>query len=246
MRPTVPTVGLALAASFASCLAQQRTIPFVGCSADGQLGPMEPPRGQPLVVSLSQGPSGAIAYYKGEQSPGVFAPARWHCRVWYGSSGSTILVTPLPVDTTHFFPPKVTGPAVEMALRFGGTSGRFAVASYGSRLFPQVLAKFIERVKNEGLTPDSEFSPHRFGADSVTSVDSFVSAFTTPPNVDGLGTSNFLAVSGDATRGIAVVTQDLWEPDLSILRVRLGGTMRKIEAAVLQLNRQCMQQAVGC
>src|SRR5260370_9650274 len=108
MRPPVPTVGLALAASFASCLAQQRTIPFVGCSADGQLGPMEPPRGQPLVVSLSQGPSGAIAYYKGEQSPGVFAPPRWHCRACYGSSASPILVTPLPLDPRHFIPPHAT------------------------------------------------------------------------------------------------------------------------------------------
>src|SRR5258708_10268086 len=150
MRPTVPTVGLALAASFASCLPQQRTIPFVGCSADGQLGPMEPPRGQPLVVSLSQGPSGAIAYYKGEQSPGVFAPARWHCRVWYGSSGSTILVTPLPVATTHFFPPKATGPAVEMALRFGGTSGRFAVPTSGSPLLPPVPPHFILPFTNQG------------------------------------------------------------------------------------------------
>jgi hypothetical protein len=246
MRATLATLALTLAAPCASCHAQQRTIPFVGCPADGQMGPIAPPRGQPQVLPLSQVPAGAIAYYKGEQAPGVFAPAGWHCRVWYGSSGSMILVTPRPIDTTHFLPPKVTGPAVEMGIRFGGTSGRFAVASYGSRLFPTVLAKFIEHVKNEGLSPDSELSPHRFAADSVTSIASFVATFTTPPNVDGLGTSSFLGPSGDATRGVAVITQDPSEPDLSMLRVRLGGSMREIEAAVLRLNSQCMQQANGC
>jgi hypothetical protein len=246
MRATLSTLALALAAPCASCRVQQRTIPFVGCPADGQMGPVAPPRGQPQVVSLSQVPAGAIAYYKGEQAPGVFAPAGWHCRVWYGSSGSTILVTPLPIDTTQFLPPKITGPAVQMGLSFGGTSGRFAVASYASRLFPALLAKFIEHVKNEGLSPDSEFLPHRYAADSITSIDSFVAAFTTPPNVDGLGTAGLLGASGDAIRGVAVITQDPSEPDLSILRVRLADNMREIAAAVLRLNRQCMQQADGC
>src|SRR5437870_7006965 len=84
MRATLPALALALAAPCASCHAQQRTIRFVGCPADGQMGPIAPPRGQPQVMSLSQVPAGAVAYYKGEQAPGVFAPAGWHCRVWYG------------------------------------------------------------------------------------------------------------------------------------------------------------------
>src|SRR2546426_2697247 len=91
MRPTFLGLVLALAVPWAGCQAQQGTVPFVGCSADGQSGPIEPPKGQPKVVSLGEHPAGAIAYYKGEQAPGVFAPAGWHCRVWYGSSGSSIL-----------------------------------------------------------------------------------------------------------------------------------------------------------
>jgi len=122
MRQSFLGLALAFAVPWAGCQAQQGTVPFVGCSADGQSGPIQPPKGQPKVVSLGEHPAGAIAYYKGEQAPGVFAPAGWHCRVWYGSSGSSILVTPTPIDTTHLVPPKVVAPAVEMGLRFAGTS----------------------------------------------------------------------------------------------------------------------------
>src|SRR5438093_5022144 len=155
MRQTLAGLSLACSVSWAACHAQQATVPFVGCPSDGQAGFIAPPTGQPKPAPLGQLPAGAIAYYKGDQAPGVFAPAGWHCRVWYGSSGSTLIVTPTPIDTTHF--PKVTGPAVEMSVSYGGTSGRFAVARYASRLFPGFLAGFIQRVKDEHLEPDSEF-----------------------------------------------------------------------------------------
>jgi len=246
MRPTFLGFALALAVPWAGCQAQQGSVPFVGCPADGQTGPIEPPRGEPRVVSLGELPAGAIAYYKGEQAPGVFAPAGWHCRVWYGSSGSSVLVTPTPIDTTHFLPPKLVGSAVELGLRSAGTSGRFSVASYASRLFPRVLARFIEGVKNEHLEPDSEFGPQRYARDSVSSVDSLVAEFTTPPGVSGLGTTGLLGPSRDPIHGVAVIASDPTEPDMSILRVRLGGNMRQVEAAVLRLNRECMQKTDGC
>src|SRR6266516_342582 len=234
MRPILVGLTLVLAVPWAGCQAQQGTIPFVGCPADGQLGPIEAPKGQPKVVSLRDVPAGAIAYYKGEQAPGVFAPAGWHCRVWYGSSGSGVLVTPTPIDTTHFVPPKVMGPAVEMGVSLAGTSGRFSVASYASRLFPRRLASFIEGVKNEHLVPDSEFAPRRYARDSVSSVDSLVAEFTTPAGVSGLGTTGLLGPSRDPIRGIAVIASGPTEQDMSILLVRLGRNMRQLEAAVLQ------------
>jgi hypothetical protein len=246
MRATFLGFRLALAVPWAACQAQLGTVPFVGCPADGQSGPIEPPKGQPKVVSLGELPAGAIVYYKGEEAPGVFAPAGWHCRVWYGSSGSTILVTPTPIDTTHFLPPKLVGPAVEMGLSFAGTSGRFSVASYASRLFPRVLARFIEGVKNEHLVPDSVFGPRRYKGDSVSSVGRLVAEFTTPPGVSGLGTANLLAPSRDPIHGVAVIAPDSTEPDMSILRVRLGGNMRQVKAAVLRLNREWMQKTDGC
>src|SRR5438046_4747863 len=237
MHPLLVGLTLAFAVLWAGCQAQQATVPFVGCPADGQMGPIEAPKGQPRVVSLGDVPAGAIAYYKGEQAPGVFAPAGWHCRVWYGSSGSGVLVTPTPIDTTHFLPPKLVGPAVELGLRSAGTSGRFSVASYASRLFPRVLARFIEGVKNEHLEPDSEFGPRRYARDSVRSVDSLVAEFTTPSGVSGLGTAGLLGPSGDPIHGVAVIAPDPTEPGMSLLGVSLGGNLRQVEAAVLRLYR---------
>src|SRR5205809_6141928 len=245
MHPLLVGLTLAFAVLWAGCQAQQATVPFVGCPADGQMGPIEAPKGQPRVVSLGDVPAGAIAYYKGEQAPGVFAPAGWHCRVWYGSSGSGVLVTPTPIDTTHFMPPKLVGPGVEMGLSFAGTSGKFSVASYASRLFPRVLARFVEGVKNEHLVPDSEFEPRQYARDSVANLDSVTAEFTTPPGVSGLGTAGLLAPSQDPIHGLAVIAPDPTEQEMAILRVRLGADMRKVEAAVLRLNRQCMQKTDG-
>ena len=146
---------------------------------------------------------------------------------------------------SHFLPPKVLGPAVEMSLAFGGTSGRFSVATYASRLFPKVLASFIEGVRNEHLVADSEFEPRRYARDSVTSVDTWLAEFTTPAGVSGLGTAGVLGPSKDPIHGVAVIVPGS-EQDMIILLVRLGGNMGQVEAAVLRLNRECMQKAEGC
>src|SRR5437879_1630937 len=97
--------GVAVAFVLLKCASAQSrvdTVPFVGCPADGQQGYIAPPKGQPKVVGRHDVPLEVIAYYKGDDAPGVFAPSGWHCRVWYGSSGRTVLVTPTPIDTTHF------------------------------------------------------------------------------------------------------------------------------------------------
>ena len=246
MRSTLTCLTIAFAVASVGAHAQQDTVPFVGCPADGQQGYLEPPHGQPKLVGLRDIPLQAVAYYKGEYSSGVYAPRGWHCRIWYGSSGSTLLVTPTPTDTTHFTPPRVLGPAVEMSVSYGGTSGRFSVAHYGARLFPRVLARFIERVRSEELEPDSVFSPRRYARDSVRFIDTLLAEFTTPAGVDGLGTAWLLAPSRDRIVGIAVITPDTAEPDMSILRVRLGASKRQVEAAILRMNRDCMQRTDGC
>ncbi len=246
MRSRLVGLTLAFAVPWAACQAQRASVPFVGCPADGQLGPIEAPKGQPKIASFGDVPPGAIAYYKGEQAPGVFAAAGWHCRVWYGSSGSSLLVTPTAIDTAHFMPPKVLGPAVEISLSSAGTSGRFSVARYGSRLFPRVLATFIERVKSEHIAPDSDFDPRQYARDSVTSSGRLVAEFITPAGVSGLGTAGLLGPSNNPIHGVAVIAPDATEPDMSILLVRLGANMRQVEAAVLRLNRACMQQTDGC
>jgi hypothetical protein len=241
--------GIAVAMVLVNCADAQSkadAVPFVGCPADGQQGYIAPPQGQPMVVGRQDVSLDAIAYYKGDYAPGVFAPNGWHCRVWYGSSGSSLLVTPTAIDTTHFMPPKVLGPAVEMRVSFAGTSGRFSVARYGSRLFPRMLASFIGGVKNEHIAPDSEFAPRQYARDSVTWSGHLIADFITPPGVSGLGTAEILGPSSDPIHGVAVIAPDSTEPDMSILRVRLGANMRQVEGVVLRLNRECMQQTDGC
>jgi hypothetical protein len=226
--------------------ASSRAAPFVGCAADGQQGHIAPPKGQPKAVDSSNVFVEGIAYYKGDYAPGVFAPSGWRCHVWYGSSGSVVLVTPTAIDTTHSSPAHVLGPAVELSAHFGGTSGRFSVAEYGARLFPAQLTKFIARVKSEGLVPDSEFNPRHFAHDSVTPLSSLIAAFTTPPGLSGIGTAWSLDPSPDPIRGVAVLAGDSTEPDLAIFRVRLGATQQDLEAILLELNRRCMQAGEPC
>jgi len=246
MRPMLVVLTVAFPALRAVCQAQQGAVPFVGCPADGQSGPIEAPKGQARPVFLRDVPAGAIAYYKGEQAPGLFAPAGWHCRVWYGSSGSSVLVTPTPIDMTRFLPSKVLGPAVELRLSFAGTSGRVSVARNAARLFPRVLATFIGSVKRELQLPDSEFEPRQYARDSVTTLDNLTAEFITPAALSGLGTADLLGPSQDPIHGIAVIAPDSTEPDMSILRVRLGANTHPVEAAVLRLNRECMHQTDGC
>ena len=228
---------------FAGPQAKALTVPFVGCPADGQMGPVPPPEGPPKIVNLRGVPTGEIAYYTGEGGPGVFAPRGWHCRVWYGSAGTTLVVTAGSIDAA-FPAPKLHEHAVEFSLSYGGTSGRFSVAIHASRLFPKLAATYIERVKNEGLVPASEFERGPYTNDSVRYLARGVAAFATPGDTNGLGTEGMLAPDRDPIRGMVILhTSGDW--DLTILRVRLGAEMRQVEASIMQLNEQCMKGG-GC
>src|SRR5258706_8228370 len=80
---------------------QRETVPFVGCPSDGQMGPIAAPTGAPKVVELDAATAREIAYYSGDGGPAAFAPRGWYCQVSYGSSGSTIFVTPSPFDSVR-------------------------------------------------------------------------------------------------------------------------------------------------
>src|SRR5260370_37156467 len=73
------------------------TVPFIGCPADGQQGAIDPPPGPPKGISIGTVPSPGLAYYKGGDSAGVYAPPRCGCKVGYGVSGSVRCVTPEPM-----------------------------------------------------------------------------------------------------------------------------------------------------
>ena len=239
---------IAMAATL-TCLAgaraEQMSVPFVGCPADGQAGPIAPPEGLPKVVTLRGVQAERVAYYKGAQSFGVFAPRGWHCRVLYGSSGSSIVVSPTSLDPSEFPPSKIHDQAIELVYLDGGTSGRFPVAIYASRLFPKLAVEFVARVKSEGIKTASEFERGPYTNESVTYPAKGVAKFVTPANGMGLGTEGMLAPTQDAVHGIAAL-QMSGDWGISVLRVRLRPGMHDLETVIMRLNQSCVGSANGC
>jgi hypothetical protein len=209
-------------------------VPFVGCPSDGQMGAVKPPPGNPAPVhSLAPEIAKQLAYYKGEHGPGTFAPAGWHCRTWYGSNGSFIIVT--PDAPPHTFPAKaVAGPGVELVIRDGGTSGRFDVAAVAARFFPDLMHDFIQRVKGENLLQTGPFDPKPYPHDEIVQITPRMLEFSTPANQDGFGTEGFLK-SDQRVKGLVALSEPLKEPTLSVLRVRLPATQSALSASLIEL-----------
>jgi hypothetical protein len=195
---------------------------------------------------LDEIPAGEVAYYKGEQAPGVFAPSGWNCRVWYGSSGGFLVVTPTPIEAS-FPPQKFRDRVVEASTTLGGTSGRYAVATYALRLFPEQAARFIQNLKDEGPETALAVESLRDAKDSVKNLSRVMAEFTTPANTTGLGTGDFLAPSQDSITGIALLDEsDSEYPNLSMVRIRLGANVQQLETVLLRLNKECIQAKDGC
>ena len=99
-------------------LRQEATIvPFVGCKSDGQLGPEDAPTGKSVRVPIATEVAQHLAYYKSKRSLPVLAPRGWHCFGTYGSSGTTLYVSPQVIDRSQVFSTSwsgFTGPAVEV------------------------------------------------------------------------------------------------------------------------------------
>jgi hypothetical protein len=78
-------------------------VPFVGCRSDGQVGPRPAPKGANKIVRLDAVKSKRLAYYKSETPGGVLAPRDWHGFGTYGSSGSSLIVSPHPIKWEYVF-----------------------------------------------------------------------------------------------------------------------------------------------
>jgi hypothetical protein len=229
----------------AGSVAEGAAVPFVGCPADGQVGPIDAPKGDPKIVTLRHLPLDQIAYYKGADGPGVYAPRGWHCRLQYGSSGDSILVTPSFTNTADFSGLQIHAQAIERTSFDGGTSGRFQVAIYASRLFPKLAAAFIATVRNENVMPASNFDRGPYIGDEVTYPATGVARFTTPADSQGLGTDGALAPANNPIRGIAVL-ESTGDWGIQIFRARLRPQDRAVEDAIMRLNEQCLRSSNPC
>jgi hypothetical protein len=211
------------------------TIPFIGCKSDGQVGPLDAPTGQAQPTNLSSPDAQRLAYYKAENGIGVLAPRGWHCFSTYGSSGSNLFVSPEAIDAKKLLSTDwkgFTGPAIQISVADGGTSGRFQVAKVIARVFPD-HRQFVRDVVAEGIEPATSFPLGPYPQDKLTYRSKSVVEFETPGNADGLGTASRLQASSIAIRGVAILLSGD-ETSLIQLSVRLPERDRDLAPAILQ------------
>lgn len=184
-------------------------VPFVGCASDGQAGPQAAPTGQSKAVAISAASAQRLAWYKALYGPGVLAPRGWHCFSTYGSNGANLFISPGPIDAKTVLLPSdwkgFGGPAIQISIAEGGTSGRFDVAKVIARVFP-AYKQFAQNVIAEGLEPASDFPFGPYPNDKLTDRGTNIVEFETPANTTGLGTDSRLLPSASPIDGVAIIT----------------------------------------
>jgi len=210
------------------------TIPFIGCKADGQVGPQRAPHKLPLHLHLDPAAANRLAYYQGFDGPGVLGPRGWYCFETYGSNGSNLYVSPTSLNSRQFFDSNwkgFTGPAIQITSMIGDTSGRFAVAKVIARVFP-AHRDFVNNVIAEGLRPASDFPFGPYPDDHLTYKSKELVEFVTPPNRKGLGTSSWLLPNQQPILGVAMLTGE--ELSLTQLSLRLPTGMDDLAPIIIR------------
>ena len=219
--------------NIAAIAAPADSVPFVGCAADGQMGPVAAPVLQTGMLNVPPSEANRFLAYYASTNLGVLAPRGWHCAGVYGSNGAALFVTPekRPPETYLRQSVKLTGPAIQLSFAYGDTSGRFEVAGIAGRIFP-AAHDFVQGVINEGLTPRNEFSFTPFPGDRLVRRSPTEVEFETPANRDGLGTYSLLTRNDQPIVGVAILEPG--EIDLVLLNVRLPPDLRGLSSAIVQ------------
>lgn len=208
-------------------------VPFVGCSADGQVGPLTAPRGQSKAVAVPAKDAERLAYYKGEEGFGVLAPRGWHCFETYGSNGSNLYVSPQPLGSKIVFSDNwkgFAGPAIQLSVSIGDTSGRFEVAKIIARVFP-AHSDFVQNVIAEGIEPASDFPAGPYPTDRLTYRSKEIVEFQTPASAEGLGTRSRLQKGDLPICGVAILAGE--EMSLVQLSIRLPSETSNLAPSII-------------
>ena len=222
---------------------------FVGCPADGQTGPVTPPAGKARTIKTKVSPPGPIAYYKGVQGYGVYAPAGWNCKLTYGSAGASLVVTPHAISPN--FGHSYAAPIVEMSIVDGETSGRFEVARLGYMLFRSLTKDYVSQIENEGVLPPAQVKSNiekkKYPNDSLTYLGKQAVRFKTPANTRGLGTGGAVKVSDAPIHGLVVLYECGGKPEaMSLLRLSLGKESQRWISTLLELNSPYIRSIDAC
>ena len=222
------------------------SVPFVGCKSDGQVGPQDAPTGKPKIVTISPQLAQRVAYYKASDGSGVLAPRGWYCFGTYGSDGSNLYVTPMPLNSAHLFSNSwkgISSYGIQLSESNGDTSGRFEVAQIIARVFPAHLA-FVNRVIAEGVEPATSFPRGPYPTDKLTYKSKEAVEYVTPPNTEGLGTKSFLVRDANPIAGVALLTGE--ELNLTHLSVRLSPEMSDLLFVIIrQVEQDSSQSAIS-
>ncbi len=210
------------------------TVPFVGCAQDGQGGPQPAPSGQPRTVVMDPAAAARLAWYSAGTG-GVLGPRGWYCFGAYGSNGTSLYVAPVPIQFTDVSAdswPAGSGPAIEAALNYGDTSGRFTVAEAMARVFPARSA-FVQAVIAEGIEPQTQFPTGPFPTDRTLTKSATLVEYETPAGAQGLGTT-FSRLTPGATPIDGAAALQGQTPDLQFLAVRLTPDQQALVPAIVQ------------
>jgi len=212
-------------------------VPFVGCASDGQLGPQPAPDGGSLLLPIPASAARQLAYYKMADGLSVLGPRGWHCFGAYGSDGEFLYVSSRPIARDDIFTDehRFAGTAIEIFDEYGGTSGRFGVAKIIARVFP-AYREFTEKVIREDgdIEPASEFPFGPFPGDKLVYRSDELVEYETPPQTEGLGTTEKLEKNSEAIRGLEMLIGEMPEPDLISLAVRLPRDRAGLAPIIIQ------------
>lgn len=210
-----------------------KNIPFVSCASDGQQGP-QPPLNKPEEEFTSENAvPPELTLYQAKWTPAVLAPSGWFCAGTYGSSGSTLVVTPEPHDPGFMFGKvAITGPAVQVNVVYGSTSGRFEAAQIAARLFPKA-SDFVKSVIGEHLVPENDFPVGPYPNDQLSYKGDFTVEYVTPPNQEGMGTRYFLQKNDQQIHGVVAMNPDD-DHDTMVVTVRLPPSLEKLAPTIIR------------
>ncbi|WP_148291742.1 hypothetical protein [Novosphingobium sp. B-7] len=228
MRLTI-MLAMAIAAASTSACAKDLPVPFVGCRSDGQTGPLAAPRNDDHAPKVPAQLAPRLAWYASNTTGGVLAPRGWRCFELYGSNGSVLMLSPSGLGADPFSA-KLIGPAIQVSISLGDTSGRFEAARIAARVFPERKA-FVESVMAEGIAPRSQFPFGPYPYDSIQRFNRDYVTFETPAHREGLGTMTRLRPSADPIRGLVWMDTD---NNATVLAVRLAPAQRNLSDYIIR------------
>jgi hypothetical protein len=206
------------------------TVPFVGCPADGQQGPVAAPKGHSKHLRLASETAARLAWYQTAEDGGnlgVLAPRGWHCFGTYGSSGESLYTSPAFISTRDFFGKTkwkgLTGPGLQLTVEYGGTSGRFGVADTIVQLFPRHMQFVSDLIASQKQIGGDVPGYHKksFPADTLHYKSNELVEFTTPAKTIGVGTDqSWLKPTSDPVSGMMYLG-GITTPDEDVCLVQL-------------------------